>query len=262
MRLRKLGLALAVVALAAPAVANGNGQSATVEQGAAGKGGKAKGGPIPFTSSATKPSGNEAPAPAGWYIDGMAAIRAQDPAKAVALMKPVLADFEKRYGGEKRHIYCAINPAQTTAYKDDAAKANEDYITIEPDWCRAQYVRAYALIDLEDLDGALIALQQLTGLAPRNSRYLSELGYVLSAKRRYAEALATYQRSLAAVAMSPDDAKTEKCAAYRGIGFNQARLGHIAEAETAYRACLAIDPDNQEVKDAIEGLSDATKETV
>ena len=246
--------AVAMLALAAPAIADGDKNA--VEQGRAGGKSKEKPGKAPVTVSP-----NDAPEPASWYTDGMAAIRAKNPGKAVALMNPVLADFDKRYADEKRHIYCAINAAQSAAYKEDATKASQDYVTIEPGWCRAQYVRAYALIDLDKLDDALTAFQHLTDLAPRNSRYLSELGYVLSAKRKYADALAMYQRSLAAVGLSPDNEDTEKCAAYRGMGFNLARLGRITEAEKAYRACLAIDPENKDVQDAIDGLADATKET-
>lgn len=254
MTMRGWVLGVAMLALAVPAFAS------DVEQGrAAGKGVKGKSGDA---ESKAPVSPTAAPAPASWYNDGMDAIRDKNPGRAVSLMKPVLAGFEKQYAGEKRHMYCAINAAQTKAYTDDATKAAQDFVTIAPDWCRAQYVRAYALIDLDDLDGALVALRGLTDLAPRNSRYLSELGYVLSAKRKYDEALAVYQRSLAAIALSPDDADSEKCAAYRGIGYNLAKLGRIAEAETAYRSCLKIEPDNEEVQDAIDGLVDATKDTV
>lgn len=261
MTMRGWVLCAATFALAGPALA---GQG--VEQGTTGKGGKGSNSPVPFMSKPNAPkspsSPNTAPAPANWYNDGMEAIREKNPGRAVTLMKPVLADFEKRYADEKRHIYCAINPAQTAAYTDDAKKAAQDFVTIEPGWCRAQYVRAYALIDLDDLDGALVAFRRLTDLAPRNSRYLSELGYVLSTKRKYAEALAVYERSLAAIGISPDDADTERCAAYRGMGFNLGKLGRIVEAEKAYRACLKIEPDNEEVQDAIDELKEATKDTV
>jgi len=262
MTMRGLVLGVTMLALAAPAIAGQS--SGGVEQGEPKKGGKGKSSPVPFTAgpAISGKSSNAAPAPAGWYNDGMAAIRAKNPARAVSLMKPVLADFEKRYAEEKRHIYCAINPAQSAAYTSDATKAAQAFVTIEPDWCRAQYVRAYALIDLDDLDGALVAFRRLTDLAPKNSRYLSELGYVLTSKRQFSEALAVYQRSLDAVNLSPDDTDSETCTAYRGIGYALAKLGRIAEAEKAYRACLKLEPDNEDVQGAIDDLKDATKDTV
>src|SRR4051812_20554620 len=47
---------------------------------------------------------------------GMAAIRAKEPGKAVELMRPVLANFEKQYAGEEREIYCAVTPEQSSRY--------------------------------------------------------------------------------------------------------------------------------------------------
>ena len=248
MRIRSLLVgATMVVALAAPLFAA---EKQAVRQG----GSVSSGGKPPKSSpSSDRPD---------WYDRGMAAIRAKEPGKAVELMKPLLADFEKRYAGEKRHIYCAVNKQQAKAYLDDAAKASIDAVTIEPDWCRAQYVRAYALIDLGETDDALAAFRTLTDLAPRNSRYLNELGYVLIDKKKYTEALDAYRRSLAAVSLSPDDTDDETCTAYSGMGFSLSKLGKLAEAEKAYRACLAIQPDNQDVKDALDDLDEDRKQTV
>ena len=205
---------------------------------------------------------NRAPSPKGWYDAGMAAIRAKNPGRALEMVKPLLADFEKRYAGEKRHIFCAVNSSQQKAYLSDAAAAKLDVVTIEPDWCRAQYIRGYALIDLGKMDDALAAFRHLTDLAPKNSRYLNELGYVLADQKEYADAAKAYERSLAAVDLSPDDYDREKCVAYRGIGYNMAKLGKLDDAEAAYRNCLAIGIDSDEVQDALDDLDEQRKQTV
>ena len=205
---------------------------------------------------------NRAPISKGWYDAGMAAIRAKNPGRALEMMKPLLADFEKRYAGEKRHIFCAVNSRQQKAYLSDAAAAKLDAVTIEPDWCRAQYVRGYALIDLGKSDDALEAFRRLAELAPKNSRYLNELGYVLADKKQYAEAVKAYQRSLAVTDLSPDDTDQERCVAYRGIGYNMAKLGRLDDAEAAYRNCLAIGIDSDEVQDALDDLDEQRKQTV
>lgn len=209
-----------------------------------------------------RPPANRAPAPKGWYDAGMAAIRAKNPGRAIELVKPLLADFEKRYAGEKRRIFCAVNASQSRAYLSDAAAANIAAVTVEPDWCRAQYVRAYALIDLGKADDALQAFRHLADLAPKNSRYLNELGYALADKKQYADAVAVYQRSLAAADLSPDDTDQERCVAYRGIGYNMAKLGKLDDAEAAYRNCLAIGIDSDEVQDALDDLDEQRKQTV
>jgi Flp pilus assembly protein TadD len=212
---------------------------------------------------AAKPSAaKREPLAKSWYSAGMAAIRGKNPGRAIELVKPLLADFEKRYAGEKRHIYCALNSSQAKAYLADAAATKLDAVTIEPDWCRAQYVRAYALIDLGKTDDALAAFQHLTEFAPKNSRYLNELGYVLADKKRYDDAVRAYQRSLAAADLSPDDTDQERCLAYRGIGYNMTKLGRLDDAEAAYRNCLAIGIDSDEVQDALDDLDEQRKQTV
>lgn len=212
---------------------------------------------------APKPlAANRAPLAKGWYDAGLAAIRAKNPARAVELMKPLLVDFEKRYAGEKRHIFCAVNASQSKAYMSDAAATKQEAVAIEPDWCRAQYIRGYALVDLGKTDDALAAFQRLTELAPKNSRYLNELGYILADKKKYEEAAKAYQRSLAVTDLSPDDTDQERCVAYRGIGYNMAKLGKLDDAEAAYRNCLAIGVDSDEVQDALDDLDEQRKQTV
>lgn len=214
------------------------------------------------TKAPKTPKGLEAPDTKRWFDDGMAAIRDKNPGRAVAMMQPLLDDFEKRYAGEKRHIYCALNPAQSKAYGQDAAKDVAGAVTIEPDWCRAQYVKGYALIELGKTDEALAAFQHLTDQAPRNSRYLNELAYVLADKKKYADAVAIYRRSVEAADLSPDGVDEERCIAYRGLGYNLSKLGRLGDAETAYRACLAIEPDNEDVQDALDGIEEDRKQTV
>jgi tetratricopeptide (TPR) repeat protein len=243
-------IAAAISVLGAPALAR---DDTVVRQGA------------PRTAQArapTKALANRAPSPKGWYDAGLAAIRAKNPGRAVELMKPLLADFEKRYAGEKRHIFCALNSRQQKAYLSDAAAAKLDAVTIEPDWCRAQYIRGYALIDLGKTDEALAAFRHLTELAPKNSRYLNELGYVLADMKKYDEAAGAYRRSLAAAELSPDDVDQEKCVAYRGIGYNMAKLGKLDDAEAAYRNCLAIGIDSEEVQGALDDLDEQRRQTV
>jgi tetratricopeptide (TPR) repeat protein len=217
----------------------------------------------PLAKEVAKPApANRAPTPKGWYEAGLAAIRAKNPGRAVEMMKPLLADFEKRYSGEKRHMFCAVNASQAKAYLSDAAVQKLDAVTIEPDWCRAQYIRGYALIDLGKTDDALAAFQRLTELAPKNSRYLNELGFVFADTKKYQQAVDAYQRSLAVANLSPDDTDQERCVAYRGIGYNMAKLGKLDDAEAAYRNCLAIDVDNDEVQDALDDLDEQRKQTV
>jgi Flp pilus assembly protein TadD len=193
---------------------------------------------------------------------GMAAIRAKNPGKAVDLMRPVLANFEKQYAGEKREIYCAVTPQQSSRYLADAAKANRDAVAIDAGWCRAQYVTGYALIDLERLPEAQTAFERLVRFAPQNPRYLNELGYVFMKQKKWKESLDIYRRAEAAADLSPDRAKEERCLALKGVGYDLIELGDFNAAEAAYRKCLNINPKDENSPRELKYIEEQRKLTV
>jgi tetratricopeptide (TPR) repeat protein len=272
---RAVVLGGAVLAMAAPAIA---GQ--TVRQQAPGKSGQRapsddSDDPVNNGSRAAPDRGDgdssavvridkdrRTPTTDAKYDAGMAAIRAKNPGRAVELMRPVLADFEKKYADEKRQIYCAVTPEQSSAYLADAAKTKREAVTIEAGWCRAQYVTGYALIDLERLPEALTTFQRLVAFAPRNSRYLNELGYVLMKQKKWKESLDAYRRSDAAADLSPGRVKEERCLALKGIGYDLVELGDFNAAEAAYRKCLNIDPDDTDSPRELEYIQEQRKLTV
>ncbi|WP_293989671.1 tetratricopeptide repeat protein [Sphingomonas sp.] len=196
------------------------------------------------------------------YDAGMAAIRAKNPGAAVELMRPVLADFERRYADEKRQIYCAVTPEQSSAYLADAARAKRAAVAIDAGWCRAQYVTGYALIDLQRLPEAETAFTRLIGFAPQNSRYLNELGYILMKQKKWKESLDAYRRSEAAADLTPGRVTEERCLALKGIGYNLVELGDLDAAEAAYRKCLNINPQDSDSPRELEYIAQQRKLTV
>lgn len=196
------------------------------------------------------------------YDAGMAAIRAKNPGKAVELMRPVLADFEKRYADEKRDIFCAVTPEQSARYLDDAAKANRPAVAIASDWCRAQYVTGYALIDLNRLPEAQAAFERLVRYAPQHSRYLNELGYIFMKQKKWQQSLEVYRRAEAAADLTPERTKEEQCLALKGVGYDLVELGDFNAAEAAYRKCLNINPDDEDAPRELKYIEEQRKLTV
>lgn len=196
------------------------------------------------------------------YDAGMALIKNKNPGKAVELMRPVLADFEKQYAGEKRDIFCALTPEQSSRYKADAAKANRAAITIDSGWCRAQYVNGYALIDLNKLPEAQTAFERLVKFAPQNARYLNELGYIYLKQKKWQLSLDVYRRAETAADLTPARAKEERCLALKGVGYNLIELGDLNAAEAAYRKCLNIDPTDEDSVRELKYIENQRKDTV
>lgn len=214
---------------------------------------------VPFTAStsASLPLVNDSR-----FEMAMSAIKTQNPQRALDLVQPLLVNFERLYASEKRQIYCAVNSVQSLAYMAEAAAAKREAVAIEPAWCRAQYIRAFALVDLKRLDEAREGYQRLVAYAPQNSRYLNELGYVLQQKKQWQESVDIYRRSDVAADMSPDGADMERCVALRGIGYDLVELGKLDEAEAAYRKCLKIDPSDPKSLKEIEYIQQQRKNTI
>ncbi len=254
MWVRAVGFGLASLLIAAPVTAQ------DVRQGnSPPPRGSAPARNVPFTGS-TSSSLPLAGDPR--FEAAMSAIQAKDPRRAIHLVQPLLVNFEQRYAGEKRQIYCAVTKEQSSSYLGDAARAKVEAIAIEPGWCRAQYIRAFALIDLKQLDQAQSSFLRLIGFAPKNSRYLNELGYVYQQKKLWQQSLDTYRRSDAAADLSPDGTDDERCTALRGIGYDLIELGKLSEAEVSYRKCLAINPDDSKSQQEIEYIQEQRKDMV
>ncbi|WP_186728698.1 tetratricopeptide repeat protein [Sphingomonas panacisoli] len=213
-------------------------------------------------SVAVRNRGTRSPAFDAKYDAGMAAIRAKNPGKAVELMRPVLADFERQYAGEKRDIFCALTPEQSSRYLADAAKANRPALAVDSGWCRAQYVTGYALIDLDKLAEAQTAFERLVRFAPQNARYLNELGYIFMKQKKWKESLDAYRRAEAAADLTPDRVKEERCLALKGVGYDLVELGDLIAAAAAYRKCLAINPDDEDSPRELKYIEDQRKLTV
>ncbi|MEO7389754.1 MAG: tetratricopeptide repeat protein [Sphingomonas sp.] len=196
------------------------------------------------------------------YDAGMAAIRAKNPGQAVELMRPLLADFERRYAGEKREIYCALTPEQKSRYLADAAKANREAVAIDAGWCRAQYVTGYALIDLQRLPEAQTAFERLVRFAPQNARYLNELGYIFMKQGKWQQSLDVYRRAEAVADLTPDRAREERCLALKGVGYDLVELGDFNAAEAAYRKCLNINPNDEDSPRELKYIEEQRKQTV
>jgi len=252
MRVTNIGAVLAMLMVALPATAQ-----TEVRQG----------------SSSSRPTDSRSRVPAETsrrlplvtdkrFDEGMLALKNSEPQRAFDMMEPLLADFTRRYSGEKRQIYCAVTREQTIAYMALAATQKRDAVAVEPGWCRAQYIHAYALVDLGKLEEAQQSFERLVAYAPENSRYLNELAYLLQKKKLWQQSLDMYRQSESFAGLSPDSADNERCTAFRGIGYNLVELGNYDEAEVAYRKCLAIDPDDQRSQDEIDYIRKQRKNNV
>jgi tetratricopeptide (TPR) repeat protein len=189
------------------------------------------------------------------------AIQAGDPTRALSMVDPVVASFDKEFSREKRHIFCSQTAEQDGYYMTTADGGADNVRLVTATWCQALYVKAFALVDLDRLDDAQSAFERLVTFAPKHARYINELAYVLLKKKEWQHSIETYRSAEAAAAFTPERRDYERCVAFRGIGYDLVELGRLDDAEAAYRKCLAIIPDEPKSLGEIEYIKEQRKKT-
>jgi Flp pilus assembly protein TadD len=127
-----------------------------------------------------------------------------------------------------------------------AANDRRSAIDVGPTWSHAQYLKGYALVELQRIPDARRALERAIELAPANAQFRSELGHTYQIDKSWTKALEAFTEAERATAFSLDDEKVRhQTRALRGQGFALIEMGRLEEAEARYRRCLALDADDQ-----------------
>jgi tetratricopeptide (TPR) repeat protein len=177
------------------------------------------------------------------------AITSGQPAKAIEIVEPAIAAYEKTYSTEKRRIYCDVAPAQTIAALAQAAADKTDAVALDSTYCSLLYAKAFALVDIGNLAEGETAFSRLVELAPFNSRYVFELANTRRTTHRFDLALQGYEKAAALANLAPAGRENpERAAAWRQIGWIYVEQGKWDEAEAMYRKCLTLDPKDEKSK--------------
>lgn len=187
--------------------------------------------------------------------NAVAAIQTGKPGEAIAILKPLLAEYDTLYAGEKRKIYCAHDQQQALFYMAQAAAAKREAVAIDPGWCIALWARGFALIDLQQVDAAVPFLERAVALSPSHAHYLSELGYAYQTQKKWQLSYDLYSRAAAGAAMEKGDQRKKSLRrAWFGMGFDLIELGRLDEAEKLFSQCLELFPDDEKVKSELQYL--------
>ena len=111
-------------------------------------------------------------------------------------LNKVIADCKNKYNDKNVRVYNSRSLAATLYYMAEAAskKAN-NAIVVEPTCSEAFYFRAYARINLKQLEDARRDLDMAIKLSPVNSKYLSEKAHVFQIERDFKSALDTFSKA-------------------------------------------------------------------
>jgi tetratricopeptide (TPR) repeat protein len=184
-------------------------------------------------------------------------IHQRRPADAISLLDGVIAQQALSHANDKRRLYCARSQIEAFLYLADAAQAKEEAAVLAPTWADALYFKAYALIDLGRREEAKPLLESAIRLSPYNALYLGELGEYYKSRKEWDAAMAAFLQAETASEFSPDDVKDlERSRAWRGIGYVLIEQGSLDEAETFFRKCLALNPNDDTAKNELSYIAE------
>ena len=191
---------------------------------------------------------------------GMQSVQQGNSSEAVDIADQVIAHYESKYSDAKTRWYVARSTQESLLYLVSAtvgAEKGRDQrnatVVTSVAWPDAYYLKAYALVEMGDLDHGKVPLERALALMPRNSQYLSELGNIYQADKNWPKAMQDYTDAEATSEFSYPHVKLrDKTRAKRGIAFVLVELGKLDEAEKQYRECLALDPNDSHSPQELE----------
>jgi len=156
---------------------------------------------------------------------------------------PVIKDYEKIYTNSSKRIYSARTQAEHNFYSMTATNKGKVAHILSDNWSRAYFLKAYALLELKELNLAEKNIRKALHLAPSNSKYLSELGHIQHLTKDWKKSLQSYKLAeKSANFFSPKRLKKQEILrAKRGIGFSYTELKEFNRAEATYKEILEID---------------------
>lgn len=167
------------------------------------------------------------------------------PGEAIVALDRVIAKEAKRHKRDRRQIYCAHSPEETVMYVGMGAVGKRDTVVLDPTWCTAIFLKAFALIDLNRSDEAKPLFDRAVAMAPMNSQFLSELAEWHKSRRQWGTAFSLFERASAAAELSRKEVRTgHKGRALRGMGFVLIEQGKLDEAELLFHQALELDPND------------------
>jgi tetratricopeptide (TPR) repeat protein len=168
----------------------------------------------------------------------------------------VVNRYEKAYRNRYDAVFSARGPAQGLMYMAEEASKHIDSasgnktgqaIDVGPAWSMAYWGRGYGYSEMNRFPDAEVELKKALALSPRDAQYTGELAYVYQMEGRFAESLALFERVpefLDTMDGWENTNKTEfHCSALRGQGYNLVELHRLDDAEKAYKACIALIPN-------------------
>ena len=193
--------------------------------------------------------------------EAIALMKRNNPAGAIAMLDPVLAEYDALYPASGPRVVCATDMTSTLSGLLSAAVDKKDAVALNSTWCYALWARGFALVELGRIEEALPPLERAAAMMPSRAQFHSELGYVHQALKHWDLSLAAYARAVAAAEPMTDekDRKFELRRGWFGMAYAQIELGKLDEAEDLLNKALKVAPGDTKILNELEYIRDARR---
>jgi tetratricopeptide (TPR) repeat protein len=174
-------------------------------------------------------------------------------AAAMALADQVIAANESRHRNDQDMVFSARSMTEALLYTTLAATQKKSAVVLNGNWASAEFLKAYALVDLSRGDEAKPFLDKAIALSPMNAQFLAERGEWYKSRKDWPHAYADFEAAATDADFSPDEVKSfEKRRGWRGMAFVRTEQGQLDEAEKLYKQCLKMDPSDENAQHELE----------
>lgn len=185
----------------------------------------------------------------------MALLQRGQAAQALPQLDKLVAEAEATLKRDTQNrVYAADDRNFVIASLLEAAKRKQSAVVVSTDWIAPLYARAYALIELGQLDRARADLDRVLAISPHTPRALGERAQISMHRKDFAAAEVDLNkmREYGKMSANPADAIGYQGFALRGLGYIAVERKQWDKALGFYNEALKLNPNDDKAKAEID----------
>ena len=185
----------------------------------------------------------------------MALLQRGQAAQALPQLDKLVAEAEATLKRDTQNrVYAADDRNFVIASLLEAAKRKQSAVVVSTDWIAPLYARAYALIELGQLDRARADLDRVLAISPYTPRALGERAQISMHRKDFAAAEVDLNkmREYGKMSANPADAIGYQGFALRGLGYIAVERKQWDKALGFYNEALKLNPNDSKAKAEID----------
>ena len=185
----------------------------------------------------------------------MALLQRGQAAQALPQLDKLVAEADAVFKRDtKNRVYAADDRNLVLASLLEAAKRKQSAVVVSTDWIAPLYARAYALIELGQLDRARADLDRVLAISPYTPRALGERAQISMRRKDFAAAEVDLNkmREYGKISATPADAIGYQGFALRGLGYIAVERKQWDKALGFYNEALKLNPNDDKAKAEID----------